>query len=100
MAIMNDRATVIATLKRVRDTETGVDIVTERLVYGYTANELVTEIWMSFTSNTPVCFFCKAIAWTLIEKIFNRIVEELQEEGYKNVRVVDALNPRIYYRSM
>jgi hypothetical protein len=55
---------------------------------------------MSFTSNTPACFFCKAIAWTLIEKISDGIVEELQQEGYKNVRVVDALNPRIYYRGM
>ena len=100
MAIVNESATVTATLKRVRDPETGVDIVAEGLVYGYTANELITEIWMSFTSNTPACFFCKAIAWTLIEKISDGIVEELQQEGYKNVRVVDALNPRIYYRGM
>jgi len=45
---MNERVTVTATLKRVRDPETGVDIVTEGLVYGYTANELITEIWMRF----------------------------------------------------
>nr|WP_243626485.1 hypothetical protein [Candidatus Cryosericum septentrionale] len=51
-------------------------------------------------SNTPGCFFCRAVAWTLIEKISDGIVEGLQKEGYKNVRVVDALNPRIYYRSM
>jgi len=96
---MNVSATVTATLKRVLDPETGVDIVTEGMVYGYTANELVTEIWMSFISNTPACFFCRAVAWTLIEKISDGIVEELQKEGYKNVRVVDALNPRIYYKS-
>ncbi len=97
---MNESATVTATLKRVLDPETGVDIVAEGLVYGYTANELVTEIWMRFISNTPGCFFCRAVAGTLIEKISDGIVEELQKEGYKNVRVVDALNPRIYYRSM
>jgi len=97
---MSESETVIATLKRVLDPETGVDIVSEGMVYGYTANELVTEIWMSFMSSTPVCSFCKAIAWTLIEKISDRIVEELQKKGYKNVRVVDALNPRIYYKTM
>ena len=96
---MSETDKVIATLKRVLDPETGVDIVTERMVYGYTANELVTEIWMSFMSSTPVCSFCKAIAWSLIDKISDRIVEELQREGYRNVRIVDALNPKIYYRS-
>jgi len=100
VAVINESVTVTATLKRVLDPETGVDIVAEGLVYGYTANELVTEIWMRFISNTPGCFFCRAVAWTLIEKISDGIVEELQKEGYKNVRVVDALNPRIYYRSM
>jgi len=96
---MSETDRVMATLRRVVDPETGVDVVTERMVYGYTANELVTEIWMSFMSSTPVCSFCKAIAWSLIDKISDRIVEELQKEGYQNVRVVDALNPRIYYRS-
>jgi metal-sulfur cluster biosynthetic enzyme len=96
---MSETDKVIATLKRVLDPETGVDIVTERMVYGYTANKLVTEIWMSFMSSTPVCSFCKAIAWSLIDKISDGIVEELQREGYRNVRVVDALNPKIYYGS-
>ncbi len=96
---MSETDKVMATLKRVLDPETGLDIVTERMVYGYTANELVTEIWMSFMSGTPVCPFCKTIAWSLIDKITDRIVEELRKEGYQNVRVVDALNPRIYYKS-
>jgi len=90
---------IMATPRRVVDPETGADMVTEGMVYGYAVDELVTEIGMSFMSSTPVCSFCKAIAWSLIDRISDRIVDELQKEGYQNTRVVDAPNPKIYYKS-
>ncbi len=96
---MDENNKIIEILKKVIDPETGVDIVSEGMVYGFTINEMVTEIWMSFSSATPVCFFCKAVAWTEIEKISNCIVEELGKEGYKNIRVVESLNPKIYYKT-
>jgi hypothetical protein len=54
---------------------------------------------VDFQGNTPVCNFCKTIAWSLIEKISNDIMEEFKKEGYKNIKVVEALNPLIYYKS-
>ncbi|MGB9695116.1 MAG: iron-sulfur cluster assembly protein [Caldisericaceae bacterium] len=92
----DDRA-IIEILKRIKDPETGLDIVSEGLVYGFTVNELKTEIWMSFESNTPVCYFCKLISWALIQKITQSIVEEFSKSGYINIKVVEALNPKIYY---
>jgi metal-sulfur cluster biosynthetic enzyme len=96
---MDDKEKIIEILKRVKDPETGVDIVTLGLVYGFTIDENVTEIWVDFQGNTPVCNFCKTIAWSIIETISNDIMEEFKKEGYKNIKVVEALNPSIYYKS-
>jgi len=95
-----DNSDVISILKRVYDPETSVDIVTEGLVYGFTVNELTTEIWMSFESNTPVCYFCKLISWGLMQEITERIVEEFSKEGYINIKVLEALNPKNYYNTL
>jgi hypothetical protein len=46
-----------------------------------------------------VCYFCKTIAWSIIEKISSKILEEFKKEGYKNIKIVEALNPSIYYKS-
>jgi metal-sulfur cluster biosynthetic enzyme len=96
---MEDKEKIIEILKRVKDPETGVDIVTLGLIYGFTIDENETEIWVDFQNSTPVCFFCKTIAWSLIEKISTDIVKELEKEGYKNIKVVEALNPSVYYKS-
>jgi metal-sulfur cluster biosynthetic enzyme len=96
---MDDKEKIIEILKRVKDPETGVDIVTLGLIYGFTIDENITEIWVDFQGNTPDCNFCKTIAWSIIEKISNDIMEEFKKEGYKNIKVVEALNPSIYYKS-
>ncbi len=96
---MEDKEKIIEILKRVKDPETGVDIITLGLLYGFTIDENITEIWVDFQSSTPICYFCKTIAWSIIEKISNNIVKELEKEGYKNVKVVEALNPSICYKS-
>jgi len=96
---MDDKEKIIEILKRVKDPETGVDIVTLGLIYGFTIDENITEIWVDFQGNTPECNFCKTIAWSITEKISNDIMEEFKKEGYKNIKVVEALNPLIYYKS-
>ena len=50
---MDDKEKIIEILKRVKDPETGVDIVTLGLVYGFTIDENITEIWVDFQGNTP-----------------------------------------------
>lgn len=93
-----EKKKIIEILKRVKDPETGMDIVTLGLVDGFTVEENLTKIFVNFQVNTPACFFCKTIAWKIIEDLSNRIVEEFEKEGYYNVRVVEAINPRIFYK--
>ena len=51
LAIVNESTTILATPKRDTCPETGADIVAGEMVCSQTANELVTEVWMSFISS-------------------------------------------------
>jgi metal-sulfur cluster biosynthetic enzyme len=89
---------IIEILKNVKDPETDTDIVSLGLVYGFTVDEVKTEIWVDFQGKSPGCKFCKALSWSIIEKISSDIVQKLSKDGYKNIKVVEALNPSIYYK--
>jgi len=51
LAIVNESTTILATPKRDTCPETGADIVVGEMVCSQTANELVTEVRMSFISS-------------------------------------------------
>jgi len=86
-------------LKNVKDPETGLNIIDLGIVYGYTVNDKITEIVVDFQNRTPVCYFCKALAWDIIDKISNDIVNVLKKEGYKNIRIAEYMNPKIVYNT-
>lgn len=89
---------LVEILKRVIDPETGLDVINSGYVYGLTVNDDLTEIWMDFNQRVPGCNFCKVVAWKIIETLSTKIYEELKNEGYKNIRIVEAANPAIVYK--
>lgn len=89
---------LVEILKKIKDPETDIDIVNSGYVYGLTLTDELTEIWMDFNQRVPGCNFCKVVAWKLIETISGKIVEVLQQSGYKNIKVVEAANPKIIYK--
>ncbi|HDL50606.1 MAG TPA: DUF59 domain-containing protein [Firmicutes bacterium] len=89
---------VVDILKKIKDPETGMDIVSLGLVYGFTMDRSSIDVWMDFQGNTPKCFFCKTLAWSIIEKISTEIINKLKSK-FKSVRVIEATNPKIVYKS-
>ncbi|KUK14406.1 MAG: DUF59 domain-containing protein [Synergistetes bacterium] len=88
---------VVEELKKVKDPETGSDIVSLGLVYGMTIEGSYAEIWVSFARRLNVCPFCKAIGWTMIDKITRDIVARLEAMGFRRIKVVESINPSIAY---
>ncbi|RLD13232.1 MAG: hypothetical protein DRI28_06300 [Caldiserica bacterium] len=89
---------VVDILKEIKDPETDMDIVSLGLVYGFTIEGDSIDVWMDFQGNTPQCFFCKTLAWSIIEKISTEVINKLKSK-FKSVRVVEATNPKIVYKS-
>lgn len=89
---------IIEILKNVKDPETEIDIVSSGYIYGMTVTDEKTEIWMDFNQRVPGCSFCKVIAWKIIETISTNVYKELEKNGYKNIKVVEAANPKIVYK--
>ncbi len=89
---------VVDMLKEIKDPETDMDIVSLGLVYGFVMDRSSIDVWMDFQGKTPRCFFCKALAWSIIEKISTEVVDKLKSK-FKSVRVVEATNPKIVYKS-
>ncbi|BAL81045.1 iron-sulfur cluster assembly protein [Caldisericum exile] len=90
---------IIEALKKVKDPETGNDIISENLVYGFTPKEQYIKVFVSFEGSTPTCNFCKAISWTIIDKISSEIISALKEIGFETVEVVEELNPKLIYKA-
>ncbi len=88
---------VLDELKKVKDPETGSDIVSLGLVYGLTVKESYAEVWVEFSKRLSVCPFCKALGWLLIRRISRDIINRLRQAGFSVVKVVDSLNPSIEY---
>ncbi|MCS7233600.1 MAG: iron-sulfur cluster assembly protein [Synergistetes bacterium] len=88
---------VLEELKKVKDPETESDIVSLGLVYGMTIKESYAEIWVSLARRLSVCPFCKALGWTIVDKITRDIVSKLEGMGFKRIKVVEAINPSIAY---
>lgn len=90
---------VVEALKKVKDPETGSDIVSEGLIYGFTIYEDNSiKVFVSFESSTPTCNFCKAVSWTIMDRITKDITEALKDFGFTKIMVVEELNPKIIYR--
>jgi len=89
---------IIDLLKEVKDPETLSSIYDLNLVYGYTLNDDSIDIFVNFQGNTPSCFFCKAIAWNIIEKISNDLVDTFKNNGFNKIRILEATNPNIFYK--
>lgn len=88
---------VLEELRKVKDPETESDIVSLGLVYGMTIKENYAEIWVSFARRLNICPFCKALGWTIIDKITRDIVNRLESMGFKRIKVVESVNPSIAY---
>lgn len=89
---------VIDLFKKVKDPETESSVYDLNLIYGYTLNDDSIDIFVNFQGNTPSCFFCKAIAWNIIEKISNDLIKTFKEAGFKKIRILEASNPNIFYK--
>lgn len=89
---------VVKKLKEVKDPETDINIVDEGLVYGFTIKNDTIKVFIGIESATPVCNFCKALSWLTIDKITENIVNKLKELPFKEVTVVEELNPKIIYK--
>lgn len=89
---------VINLFKKVKDPETDSSVYDLNLIYGYTLNDDSIDIFVNFQINTPSCFFCKSIAWNIIEKISNDLVKTFKETGFKKIRILEATNPNIFYK--
>jgi len=89
---------IIDLFKKVKDPETNSSIYDLNLIYGYTIDNDSIDIFVNFQSNTPSCFFCKAIAWNIIEKISNDLIETFKNSGFKKIRVLEATNSNIFYK--
>lgn len=89
---------VVGELKKIKDPETGSDIVSMGFVYGITIEENSVEVWVNFSRGMPGCFFCKVIAWNLIERISKDIVKGLSDAGFRRVRVLESANPELVYK--
>ncbi len=53
---------------------------------------------MNFQNSTPSCFYCKIVAWNIIEKISNDLIETFKNSGFKKIRILEAINPNIFYK--
>lgn len=89
---------VVKKLKEVKDPETDINIVDEGLVYGFTIKNDTIKVFIGIESATPVCNFCKALSWLTIDKITENIVNKIKELPFKEVTVVEELNPKIIYK--
>ncbi|MBC7194916.1 MAG: hypothetical protein H5U37_04595 [Caldisericia bacterium] len=90
---------LIEVFKRVKDPETQENIYNLGLVTGYTVKDKEIEIFMDFMTRTNACFFCKIVAWDLINKITKDLIEELKKFGFEKIRLIDFINPNIVYNS-
>ncbi len=89
---------VVQKLKEVKNPETNVSIVNEGLIYGFTIKDDTIKVFIGIESATPVCNFCKALSWLTIDKITESIVNKLKKIPFKEVTVVEELNPKITYK--
>lgn len=89
---------IIELFKKVKDPETSNSIYDLNLVYGYTAHEDSIDIFVNFQGNTPSCYFCKIIAWNIIEKISDDLIKTFKKNGFNKIRILEATNPNIFYK--
>ncbi len=85
-------------LKMVKDPETNMDIVSEGLVEGFTPFENSIKIFVGFERSSPTCNFCRALSWTIIDKISEEIIKAVKPLGFDKVQIVEELNPKILYK--
>ncbi|MCX8095534.1 MAG: iron-sulfur cluster assembly protein [Caldisericia bacterium] len=94
---MNEK--VIEIIKKIKDPETQESIYNLGLVTGFTIEDDSIDLFMDFISRTNACFFCKIIAWDLINKISEDLINELKNIGFQRVRLIDYINPQIEYKT-
>lgn len=89
---------VVKKLKEVKDPETNVSIIDEGLIYGFTIKDDTIKVFVSIEAATPSCNCSKALSWIIFDKITENIVKKLKELSFKEVVVVEELNPKIIYK--
>ncbi|GAB6135256.1 iron-sulfur cluster assembly protein [Thermococcus prieurii] len=82
---------VVKLLERVRDPETGLNIVEEGLVYGLTVEGERVEVFLLMARSTPECHACQMLAINVQRKILDEIVSILKTEGFNTVKVYNEL---------
>lgn len=82
---------VVKILERIKDPETGLNIVEEGLVYGLTVEGKKAEVFLLMARSTPECHACRMLAISVQNKILREVVDALKEKGFKEVKVYNEL---------
>jgi len=82
---------VVEILNGVTDPETGLDIVSEGLVYGITVKENEVEVFLLMARSTPECHACQMLAINVQNKLLERTVRALKAGGFERVTVYNEL---------
>ena len=82
---------VVRILEKVKDPETGLNIVEEGLLYGLTVKENTVEVFLLMARATPECHACQMLAINVQSKILDGIVSVLRREGFNKIKVYNEL---------
>lgn len=82
---------VVEILGGILDPETGLDVVSEGLLYGLTVREDGVDVFLLMARSTPECHFCQMLAINVQRKILDEIISSLKQNGFKRVKVYNEL---------
>jgi len=82
---------VVRILEKVKDPETGLNIVEEGLLYGLTVKENTVEVFLLMARATPECHACQMLAINVQNKILDSLLAVMKRKGFKRVQVYNEL---------